>query len=120
MASILITDDSMFMRALIAGALVQYGHAIVGEADDGADAVEKYKELKPDVVMMDLVMPCVDGVEAIRRIKALDPSARIVVCTAMNQSFKAVEAVRAGAGEYICKPFIPEHLGEAVRRIMEQ
>ena len=103
-ATVLIADDSEFMRNLLRE-ILEEEHEIVGEAENGVEAVERYEEVHPDLVMMDIVMPVQDGIDATAEIKAADPDARVVMCTSVGQEEKMKEAVRAGADGYITKPF---------------
>ncbi len=115
---ILIVDDALFMRTLLRGILEGEGWQVVGEAADGAEAVEKYTELRPDVTTMDIVMPKKSGIEALCEITALDSGARVVMCTAMGQESLVDEATRAGAKGYIIKPFDPEKVKGVIRQVM--
>jgi len=115
MPTVLITDDTLFMRATLRNILEKAGFEVVGEAADGEEAVELYRQLRPDVVTMDITMPKLDGIEAIKQIRREDPEARIVVCSAMGQKPLVIEAIRSGARDFIVKPFQPERVIEAVR-----
>ncbi|MGE5404769.1 MAG: response regulator [Candidatus Saccharibacteria bacterium] len=113
---ILIVDDAAFMRMMIKDILTKNGFVVVGEADNGANAIEKYQELKPDLVTMDITMPEMDGIAAVREIKKFDPSARIIMCSAMGQQAMVIDAIQAGAKDFIVKPFQPERVLEAVSK----
>jgi two-component system chemotaxis response regulator CheY len=113
---ILITDDALFMRVMLKNILVQNGYEVVGEAANGAESVEMYKQLRPDVVTMDITMPEMDGLAALKAIRAEDPSAKIVMCTAMGQKSMVVEAIQAGAKDFIVKPFQPERVLDALTK----
>ncbi|MDD2573192.1 MAG: response regulator [Bacillota bacterium] len=113
---VLIVDDAAFMRMMIKDILGKNGYQIVGEAENGTKAVEKYAELKPDLVIMDITMPEMDGIEAVKRIKAVDAGATIVMCSAMGQQAMVIEAIQAGAKDFIVKPFQPERVLEAVSK----
>ncbi|MCL6442020.1 MAG: response regulator [Alicyclobacillus sp.] len=115
---ILVVDDAAFMRMMIKDILVKHGFEVVGEAADGVQAVEKYEELKPDLVTMDITMPEMDGIEALRRIKASDPLARVIMCSAMGQQAMVIDAIQAGAKDFIVKPFQAERVIEAVRKAL--
>jgi len=104
------------MRMMIKDILGKNGYQIVGEAENGTKAVEKYAELKPDLVIMDITMPEMDGIEAVKRIKAVDAGATIVMCSAMGQQAMVIEAIQAGAKDFIVKPFQPERVLEAVSK----
>lgn len=116
---ILIADDTAFMRLTLRRLLEQHGHEVVGEAADGVDAVEKYTELKPDIVTMDLVMPKMDGLAALKIILQLDPSAKIIVCSIMAHRSTVVEALAAGAIDFLVKPFEPQRVLEAIEKVGE-
>jgi two-component system chemotaxis response regulator CheY len=115
---VLIVDDAAFMRMMIKDILSKNGYQVVGEAENGIKAVEKYAELKPDLVIMDITMPEMDGIEAVRRIRAVDPGATIVMCSAMGQQAMVIEAIQAGAKDFIVKPFQPERVLEAVNKVL--
>ena len=102
---ILITDDALFMRVTLKNMLTANGYEVVGEAVNGQDAVEKYAACRPDLVLMDITMPVMDGIAATRAIKASDPAAKVIMCTAMGQKNMVVEAIQAGAKDFIVKPF---------------
>lgn len=116
MASILIVDDAAFMRMMIKDILSKNGFSVVGEAENGLKAVEKYKELNPDLVIMNITMPEMDGIQAVKQIKSLDPSARIIMCSAMGQQAMVIESIQAGAKDFIVKPFQAERVIEAVKK----
>lgn len=115
---ILIVDDAAFMRMMIKDILTKNGYEVVGEANDGTVAVEKYGELKPDLVIMDITMPEMDGIEAVRRIKKMDPNANIVMCSAMGQQAMVIDAIQAGAKDFVVKPFQPDRVLEAVKKVL--
>jgi two-component system chemotaxis response regulator CheY len=116
--SVLIVDDALFMRMMIKDILSKDGFVVVGEAENGVEAVEKYENLKPDLVTMDIVMPEMDGIEAVRSIIKIDPGARVLMCSAMGQQPLVVEALEAGARDFIIKPFQPAKVVEAVRKAL--
>ncbi len=116
--TVLIVDDAVFMRTMISDILKQAGFEVVGEASSGVEAIEKYKELQPDLVTMDIVMPDMGGIDAVREIMKTDPSARILMCSAMGQQGLVVEAIQAGARDFIVKPFQPSRVLEAVQRLL--
>jgi two-component system, chemotaxis family, chemotaxis protein CheY len=118
MGRILIVDDTLFMRTLLKNILFSGGHAIVGEAGDGDEAIEKYKELKPDLVTMDVVMPKMNGIEALKAIKALDPNARIIMCTAVGQEQMVKLAIKSGARGYVVKPFQAPKVLEEIKNVL--
>jgi Response regulator containing a CheY-like receiver domain and an HTH DNA-binding domain len=118
MGRILIVDDTLFMRTLLKNILFSGGHDIVGEAGDGDEAITKYKELKPDLVTMDVVMPKVNGIEALKAIKGLDPNARVVMCTAVGQEQMVKLAIKTGARGYIIKPFQAPKVLEEIKNVL--
>ncbi len=118
-ASVLIVDDALFMRMMIKDILSKDGLDVIGEAENGVEAVKKYAELHPDLVTMDIVMPEMDGIEAVRNIMKLDPAARVLMCSAMGQQPLVVEALEAGAKDFIIKPFQPSKVVEAVRKALQ-
>lgn len=119
MANILITDDAAFMRMMLKDILTKAGHEIVGEAENGKKAISMYKELKPDLVTMDITMPEMDGIQALKSIKAEDPSAKVVMCSAMGQQVMVLEAIQAGATDFIVKPFQADRVNEAVSKAVK-
>ena len=118
MAGILITDDTAFMRMTLKNILSKNGFDIVGEAADGLEAVEKYRMEKPDLVTMDITMPNMDGIAAIKQIMSFDAGAKIIVCSAMGQKALVIEALSAGAKDFIVKPFQPERIVDAVQKVL--
>ena len=113
---ILITDDALFMRVTLKNILTQRGFEVVGEAQNGRESVEMYQSLKPDLVTMDITMPEMDGLQALKEIKAIDPNAKVIMCTAMGQKNMVVEAIQAGAKDFIVKPFQPDRVVDAVKK----
>ncbi|MCY6353952.1 response regulator [Clostridium sp. ZS2-4] len=118
MARVLIVDDAAFMRMMIKDILEKNGFEIVGEASNGLKAVEIYKAEKPDVVTMDITMPDMDGIEAVKAIKGFDPAAKIIMCSAMGQQTMVMDAIRSGARDFIVKPFQAERVLEAIRKAL--
>jgi two-component system, chemotaxis family, chemotaxis protein CheY len=116
--TVLVCDDAIFMRTMISDILSQAGFEVVGEAESGVQAVQKYRELKPDLVTMDIVMPDMGGIEAVREICKSDPDAKILMCSAMGQQALVVEAIQAGAKDFVVKPFQPSRVLEAVQRVL--
>lgn len=116
---ILVVDDAAFMRMMIKDILTKHGFLVVGEAENGLIAVEKYKTLKPDLVTMDITMPEMDGIAAVREIRRFDPYARIIMCSAMGQQPMVIDAIQAGARDFIVKPFQPDRVLEAVHKALE-
>lgn len=115
---ILIVDDAAFMRMMLKDILSKEGYEIVGEAKNGQDAIEKYNELNPDLVTMDITMPEVDGIEAVKKIKSEDGNATVVMCSAMGQQSMVIEAIQAGAKDFIVKPFQKDRVLEAVQKAL--
>jgi len=118
MATILIVDDAAFMRMMIKDILTKNGYTVIGEAENGIKAVERYKELNPDLVIMDITMPEMDGIQAVRQIKALNSAAKIIMCSAMGQQAMVIESIQEGARDFIVKPFQAERVIEAVRKVV--
>lgn len=116
--NILICDDAAFMRMMIKDILTKEGYNVVGEAENGAVAVAKYAELKPDLTLMDITMPEMDGINALKNIKAADAGASVIMCSAMGQQAMVIEAIQAGAKDFIVKPFQPERVLEAVKKVV--
>jgi two-component system chemotaxis response regulator CheY len=116
--TVLICDDAIFMRTMIGDILTQAGFRIVGEAENGVQAVERYRELRPDIVTMDIVMPEMGGIDAVREILAEDPSAKVLMCSAMGQQALVIEAIQAGARDFVVKPFQPSRVLEAIQRVL--
>ncbi len=115
---IMIVDDAAFMRMMLKDILTKNGFNVIGEAENGVQAVEKYSELNPDLVLMDITMPEMDGIQAVKNIKQNNPSANIVMCSAMGQQSMVVESIQAGAKDFIVKPFDPERVIEAVNKAL--
>ncbi|MCI8356427.1 MAG: response regulator [Lachnospiraceae bacterium] len=116
--NILVVDDAAFMRMMIKDILTKNGYNVVGEAENGAKAMEKYNELKPDLVLMDITMPEVDGIQALKNIKAADANAKIIMCSAMGQQAMVIEAIQSGAKDFIVKPFQADRVLEAVKKVI--
>ena len=116
--TVLVCDDAIFMRTMIADILTQAGYKVVGEAESGVEAVRRYQELKPDLVTMDIVMPEMGGIDAVREIVKMYPDAKILMCSAMGQQALVVEAIQAGAKDFVVKPFQPARVLEAVQRLL--
>lgn len=117
MARILVADDAAFMRMQLKNIFQSLGHEVVGEAENGQVAIDMYSELKPDLVTMDITMPEMNGVEAVKNIKANDPGATIVMCSAMGQQQMVLEAIQAGAKDFIVKPFDQDRIKQALEKI---
>ncbi len=117
--TVLVCDDAIFMRTMISDILSQAGYEVVGEAETGTQAVERFKELNPDLVTMDIVMPDMGGIDAVREIVKITPSAKVLMCSAMGQQALVIEAIQAGAKDFVVKPFQPSRVLEAVQRVLE-
>jgi two-component system chemotaxis response regulator CheY len=117
-ADVLIVDDSPFMRNMLKDILAQVGHQVIGEAKNGSDAVIKYKALNPELVLMDIVMPGSDGIEAVNAIMDQDPRAKIVMCTSLGQKKMVLDAFYAGAKDYIVKPFQSEKVIDVINKTL--
>ncbi len=113
---VLIVDDAAFMRMMIKDILSKNGFEVVGEAENGAKAVEKFQELRPDLTTMDITMPEMDGISAVKQIKKIDPNAKVIMCSAMGQQAMVIEAIQSGARDFIVKPFQPDRVLEAIRK----
>ena len=117
-ARVLIVDDALFMRTMLRNIFVESGFEVAGEAGSGVEAVERYRELSPDLTTMDIVMPELNGIEALKRIVALDPRARVVMCSALGQESLIIEALDAGARDFIVKPFKPAKVVEVAQKVL--
>ena len=115
---VLITDDALFMRVTLKNILTKNGYEVVGEAANGKESVDLFQQTKPDLVTMDITMPEMDGIAALKEIRKLDPSAYVIMCTAMGQKNMVMEAISAGAKDFIVKPFQPEKVIEAVQKLI--
>jgi two-component system chemotaxis response regulator CheY len=118
-ARILIADDLSFMRMIQKEILGERGYNVAGEASDGIQAVEKYKSLRPDLVVLDITMPNMNGLEAMRKIFEFDPKARIIMCSALGQQNLIVDAIKAGVRDFIVKPFKPERILSAIEKALK-
>ncbi|MCI1930544.1 MAG: response regulator [Clostridia bacterium] len=118
MSKILLVDDASFMRMMIKDALMKNGYSDLYEASDGVEAVSKYSEIKPDLVIMDITMPNMDGLDALKAIKKIDPNANVVMCSAMGQEAMVIDAIKSGARDFIVKPFKPERILKTVSSVL--
>lgn len=118
MPKVLIVDDAAFMRMMIKDILVKNGFEISGEAPNGLKAVELYKADKPDIVTLDITMPEMDGIQALKEIRAYDPGAKVIMCSAMGQQAMVMEAIKSGAKDFIVKPFQAERVLEAIKKVL--
>jgi two-component system chemotaxis response regulator CheY len=120
MPRVLVVDDAAFMRMMIKDILQKNGYEIAGEAANGAEAAAMYNDLKPDVVTMDITMPEMDGITAVKEIKKVDPKARIIMCSAMGQQAMVLDAIQAGAYDFVVKPFQEERVIDAVKKVLSR
>jgi|SRR5213080_4325744 two-component system, chemotaxis family, chemotaxis protein CheY len=115
---ILIVDDAAFMRMMIKDILTKNGYQVVGEAADGVQAIEKYKETAPDLITMDITMPEMDGISALKEIKKVNPNVKVIMCSAMGQQAMVIDAIQAGAKDFIVKPFQADRVLEAISKTL--
>ena len=115
---VLLVDDAAFMRMMLKNILVGAGYEVAGEGENGAKAVELYKTLKPDLVIMDIIMPEMGGIDAVREIVKINPAAKVLMCSSMGQQALVVEAIQAGAKDFIVKPFQPANVLDALKKVM--
>ncbi|PNR97307.1 chemotaxis protein CheY [Petrotoga miotherma DSM 10691] len=115
--TVLIVDDAAFMRMMLKDILTKANYEVIGEASNGQEAVEKYQELKPNFVTMDITMPVKDGIQATKEIMKIEPNAKIIVCSAMGQQAMVIESIQAGAKDFIVKPFQPNRVIEALQKL---
>jgi two-component system chemotaxis response regulator CheY len=114
LAKIMVVDDAAFLRAMLKDLLIKAGHEVVFEAANGLEAVARYRAIRPDLVTMDIKMPIMEGIEAVREIRKLDPEANIVMCSAMGHQKLIIEAIQSGAKDFIMKPFNYNRVVEAI------
>jgi len=115
---ILVVDDAAFMRMMIKEILIKNGYEVIGEASDGLQALDRFRELKPDLITMDITMPEMDGIQALKEIRSMDSSAKIIMCSAMGQQAMVIDAIQAGARDFIVKPFQADRVVEAIRKAL--
>ena len=118
MARVLVVDDAAFMRKMVSDALTKAGHEVIAEATNGQEAVDQFQALKPDLATLDITMPEKDGISALREIIELDPSAKIIMCSALGQESKVLESIKLGAKDFVVKPFQAERVLEAIGRAL--
>ncbi len=118
MARVLVVDDAAFMRKMVTDALTKGGHEVVGEAGNGVEAIARYRDLKPDLMTLDITMPEKDGIAALKDIMELDPSAKVVMCSALGQESKVLESIKLGAKDFVVKPFQPDRVIDAVGKAL--
>jgi len=114
---VLIVDDAKFMRVMIKDILAGGGFEVAGEAEDGIEAVRLFRDLKPDVVTMDITMPNMNGIDALKEIRRIDGSAKVVMCTAMGQKAMVIESIQSGAVDFIVKPFQPDRVLQTIVKV---
>ena len=118
MARVLVVDDAAFMRKMVSDALVKAGHEVVGEACNGVEAVASYQALKPELTTLDITMPEKDGLTALGEIMTLDPSAKVIMCSALGQESKVMESIKLGARDFVVKPFNADRVKDAVAKAL--
>jgi two-component system chemotaxis response regulator CheY len=118
MARILVVDDAAFMRKMVTDALTKGGHEVIGEAGNGTEAVQQYQTLKPDLTTLDITMPEKDGLSALKDIMAMDPSAKVIMCSALGQESKVLESIKLGAKDFVVKPFQADRVLDAVGKAL--
>lgn len=119
MARVMIVDDAEFMRMIIRDILLMHGHEVVAEIGDGEEAIQTYLEIKPDIVLMDIIMPNMDGKEALKRLLIMDPEAKVVMCSSLGQQALITESMKIGAMGFIVKPFEPDGMLDVIKKIAE-
>jgi two-component system chemotaxis response regulator CheY len=117
---ILIVDDSMYIRSVLTKIFEDAGHSVCGEAKSSKEAIEKYQDLRPDLVTMDIIMPDMNGIVTVKKIRTLDPEAKIIMISAMEQKPLTLEALQAGAVDYVVKPFKPDHVLSAIQKLTQK
>jgi two-component system chemotaxis response regulator CheY len=118
MARVLVVDDAAFMRKVVSDALTSGGHEVVGEAGNGNEAVQRYQELQPELTTLDITMPEKDGLTTLAEIISINPSARVLMCSALGQESKVIESIKLGAKDFVVKPFQPARFLEAVGKAL--
>ncbi len=118
MARVLVVDDAAFMRKMVTDALTKGGHDVVGEAGNGSEALDRWQELRPDLTTLDITMPEKDGLAALKEIISLDPSAKVIMCSALGQESKVLESIKLGAKDFVVKPFQPDRILDAAAKAL--
>ncbi len=118
MARIMIVDDAEFMRMVIRDILVKQGHEVVAEVADGECAIQKYQEVKPDLVLMDIILPDMEGTKTLQKLLELDPRAKVVMCSSLGQKAVVMESIKIGAKDFIVKPFEPDKVLEVIKKVI--
>lgn len=119
MSKILIVDDSMFMRSILKNILEKEKYQIIGEANNGNECIEKYKELKPDLITIDMIMPEMNGIDTVRKLMQINSKIKVIMVSAMGQQVLIEEALKAGAKNFIIKPFQPEKVIETIKQVLQ-
>ena len=118
MARVLVVDDAAFMRKMVSDALAKGGHEVIGQAGNGLEAIEQFRDLRPDLMTLDITMPEKDGLAALRDVMEIDPGAKVIMCSALGQESKVLESIKLGAKDFVVKPFKPERVIEAVAKAL--
>jgi two-component system chemotaxis response regulator CheY len=118
MARVLVVDDAAFMRKMVSDALAKGGHEVIGQAGNGVEAIAQFRELRPDLMTLDITMPEKDGLETLKDVMELDPSAKVVMCSALGQESKVLESIKLGAKDFVVKPFQPDRVIDAVAKAL--
>ena len=118
MARVLVVDDAAFMRKMVSDALAKGGHEVIGQAGNGLEAIAQFRELKPDLMTLDITMPEKDGLQALRDVMEIDPGAKVIMCSALGQESKVLESIKLGAKDFVVKPFKPDRVIEAVDKAL--
>lgn len=116
MANVLIVDDALFMRMMLRNILEEGGHTVVGEGENGIEGIKLYKTLHPDIVTLDITMPVMNGIEALKEIREFDENAKVIMCSAMGQQTLILDSILNGAKDFIIKPFIPQRVLESIEK----
>ena len=118
MARVLVVDDAAFMRKMVSDALAKGGHEVIGQAGNGVEALEQFRELRPDLMTLDITMPKKDGLATLKDLMELDPSAKVIMCSALGQESKVLESIKLGAKDFVVKPFQPDRVIDAVAKAL--
>lgn len=118
MARVLVVDDAAFMRKMVSDALAKGGHEVIGQAGNGNEALEQFRELRPDLMTLDITMPEKDGLATLKDLMELDPSAKVIMCSALGQESKVLESIKLGAKDFVVKPFKPDRVIDAVAKAL--
>ncbi len=118
MARVLVVDDAAFMRKMVSDALAKGGHEVIGQAGSGVEAIAQFRELRPDLMTLDITMPEKDGLETLKDVMELDPGAKVIMCSALGQESKVLESIKLGAKDFVVKPFQPDRVIDAVAKAL--